>query len=73
MSIWKSDKKLFIFASLVSPSKIVLFEKWYEAFDTSKFVKNTPLRAVSSTLRLMPGMLPQFARPSRDSVDHSKW
>ena len=34
MSVWKSDKKLRIFASLTSPSKISLFEKSYQAFDT---------------------------------------
>ena len=26
MSVWKSDEKLLIFASLISPSKIILFE-----------------------------------------------
>ena len=26
-SVWKSDEKLLIFASLISPSKIILFEK----------------------------------------------
>ena len=25
MSVWKSDEKLLIFASLISPSKIILF------------------------------------------------
>ena len=34
MSVWKSDEKLFIFASLISPSKIILFERWYQPFDT---------------------------------------
>ena len=34
MSVWKSDEKLLIFASLISPSKIILFEKQYQAFDT---------------------------------------
>ena len=38
MSVWKSVEKLLIFASLNL------------AFDTSKFVKNTPLRVVFSTL-----------------------
>ena len=33
MSVWKSDEKLRIFASLISPSKITLFEKSYQAFD----------------------------------------
>ena len=41
MSVWISDEKLLIFASLISPSKMILFEK---------FVKNTPLRVVFSTL-----------------------
>ena len=27
ISVWKSDEKLFIFASIISPSKILLFEK----------------------------------------------
>ena len=26
MSVWKSDEKLLIFASLISPSKIIMFE-----------------------------------------------
>ena len=34
MSVWISDEKLLIFASLISPSKIILFEKQYQAFDT---------------------------------------
>ena len=34
MSIWKSDEKLLIFAFLISPAKIILFEKYYQAFDT---------------------------------------
>ena len=33
MSIWKSDEKLLIFASLISLSKIILFEKQYQACD----------------------------------------
>ena len=33
MSVWKSDEKLLIFASLICPSKIILFEKCYQAFD----------------------------------------
>ena len=37
MSVWISDEKLLIFASLISPSKMI-------------FVKNTPLRVVFSTL-----------------------
>ena len=34
MSVWISDEKLLIFASLISPSKIILFEKKYQTFDT---------------------------------------
>ena len=34
MSVEKSDEKLLIFASLISTSKIVLFKKKYQAFDT---------------------------------------
>ena len=34
MSVWISDEKLLIFASLISPSKIILFGKKYETFDT---------------------------------------
>ena len=73
MSVWKSDEKLFIFAPLISPGKILLFEKYYQAFDKvfhlvkkhAKIVKNTPLRVVffdsllrDETLRLMFDMLP---------------
>ena len=34
MSVWKSHEKLLIFTSLISLSKIILFEKQYQAFDT---------------------------------------
>ena len=34
MSVQKSDEKLLILASLISPFKIILFEKQYQAFDT---------------------------------------
>ena len=34
MSVWISDEKLLIFASLISPSKIILVEKKYQTFDT---------------------------------------
>ena len=33
MSVWKSDVKLLILASLISPDKIILFEKLYQAFN----------------------------------------
>ena len=34
MSEWISDEKLLIFASLIYPSKMILFEKKYQTFDT---------------------------------------
>ena len=34
MRVWKSDEKLLIFASLISTSVIILFEKYFQAFDT---------------------------------------
>ena len=34
MSVWISDEKLLIFASLISPSKMIFFEKKYQTFDT---------------------------------------
>ena len=34
MSVWISDEKVLIFASLISPSKMILFEKKYQTFDT---------------------------------------
>ena len=34
MSVWISDEKLLIFASLISLSKMILFEKKYQTFDT---------------------------------------
>ena len=34
MSVWKSNEKLLIFTSLISPSKIILIEKLYQAFNT---------------------------------------
>ena len=34
MSVWKSDEKLLIFASLISPFKIILFKNQCQAFDT---------------------------------------
>ena len=33
MSVWISDQKLLIFASLISPSKMILVEKKYQTFD----------------------------------------
>ena len=34
MTVWESDEKMLISESLISPSKIILFEKLYQAFDT---------------------------------------
>ena len=34
MSVWISDEKLLIFASLIFPSKMILFEKKHQTFDT---------------------------------------
>ena len=34
MSVWISDEKLLIFAFLISSSKMILFEKKYQTFDT---------------------------------------
>ena len=34
LSVWKSDEKLLIYASLIFPSEIILFEKKYRAFYT---------------------------------------
>ena len=50
MSVWKSEKKLLIFASLISPAKIILFEKEYQAFDTVSSPDETP-RKSSKILR----------------------
>ena len=54
MSAWKSDEKLRIFALFISPSKSFCFFAFDAAFHRqlkpSKFVKNTPLRVVFSTL-----------------------
>ena len=35
MSVWKSDVELLIFASLIVPPKIILFEKKHQAFNTA--------------------------------------
>ena len=42
MSVWKSDEKLLIFASFISPSKIILFDKKYQAFDAVSSQDETP-------------------------------
>ena len=56
--VWISDEKLLVFASLISPSKSVCLRSYVKHSSqcfitiskTSKFVKNTPLRVVFSTL-----------------------
>ena len=58
MSVWISDEKLLIFASLISPSKRFCLRRnikhstqcFITRWNTSKFVKNTPLRVIFSTL-----------------------
>ena len=51
MSVWKSDEKLLIFTSLISPAKIlILSEKQYQAFDTDSTPDETP-RKSSKILR----------------------
>ena len=54
MSVWKSDEKLVLFASLIFPSKIILSrhstQRFITRYNTWKFVENTSLRAVFSTL-----------------------
>ena len=48
MSVWKSDEKLVIFASLISPSKIILFENIIiSSIRQSKSSPNEPLRSSS--------------------------
>ena len=49
MSVWKSDEKLLSICILNFSFKMILFEKKYQT-GFSKFVKNTPLRVVFSTL-----------------------
>ena len=56
--VWISDEKLLVFASLISPSKSVCLRSYVKHSSqcfitiskTSKFVKNTSLRVVFSTL-----------------------
>ena len=58
LRVWISDEKLLVFASLISPSKSVCLRSYIKHSSqcfitiskTSKFVKNTPLRVVFSTL-----------------------
>ena len=55
MSVWISDEKLLIFVSLISPSKMILFEKKYQTFSAARRIFNSLLGVSSDdeTLRLM--------------------
>ena len=58
MSVWISDEKLLIFASLISPSKMILFEKKFEVrqeYSATRRIFNSLLGVSSGdeTLRLM--------------------
>ena len=55
MSVWISDEKLLIFASLISPSKMILFEKKYQTFDTvfHHQMKHLEVRQKYSAARLI--------------------
>ena len=60
MSVWKSDEKLLIFASLISPSKIILFEKQYQAFDSVSSPDEAPRRSskkYSAARRILNSLL----------------
>ena len=67
MSVWISDEKLLIFASLISPSKTILFEKKYQTFEVrqkysaARRIFNSLLGVSSGdeTLRLMFDILLQ--------------
>ena len=54
MSVWISDEKLLIFASLISPSKVILFEKKYQTFDLvfHRQMKHLEVRQKYSAARL---------------------
>ena len=57
MSVWISDEKLLIFASLISPSKMILFEKFEvrQKYSATRRIFNSLLGVSSGdeTLRLM--------------------
>ena len=60
MSVWISDEKLLIFASLISPSKMILFEKKYQTFDTvfHRQMKHLEVRQkYSATRRIFNSLL----------------
>ena len=60
MSVCISDEKLLIFASLISPSKMILFEKKYQTFDTvfHRQMKHLEVRQkYSATRRIINSLL----------------
>ena len=52
MSVWKSDEKLLIFASSISPSNIILFENQYQPLDTVFYhqMKHLEVRQIFNSL-----------------------
>ena len=65
MSVWISDEKLLIFASLISPSKMILFEKKYQTFDTvSCNMSKTRASALSRVPNTEKQMKARGRRPS---------
>ena len=60
MSVWKSDEKLLSIASLISPSKMNLFEKKYQTFDTvfHNQMKHLEVRQKYSAARRIFNSLP---------------
>ena len=74
MSVLKSDEKLFIFQSLISPSKIVLFEKKYQAFPGVQF-NSLPMDDLTAALyylnawnRLQVKLTSKFVKYSAEPV-----
>ena len=58
MSVWISYEKLLIFASLISPSKMILFEKKYQTFDTVFHHQHLEVRQkYSATRRIFNSLL----------------
>ena len=65
MSVWISDEKLLIFASLISHSKMILFEKKYQVrqkYSAARRIFNSLLGVSSGdeTLHLMFDILRQI-------------
>ena len=81
-----TDEKLLVFASLISPSKSFCLRSYIKHSSqcfitiskTSKFVKNTPLRVVLSTLFSvfdMPGIVNRTFenRTQSNSIEPNPW